>query len=188
MRVFWLKKVLYRNHYAKSMANSIYVYLIFMLHAILNLMPGILRTSLFRLFLNACGKRVFIDHNVYIKFPWLVSIGDSVTINRGVEIYSDYFSKAMVRIGTGVRISPNVQIHASGHELETGEYLHQGSEIVIGDHVWIGAGAIILSGVCVGECSVVAAGSVVTKNVPPYSLVAGVPAVVKKSLAITRGA
>ena len=48
--------------------------------------------------------------------------------------------------------------------------------IVIEDEVWIGANAVITSGVCVGKHSVVAAGSVVTKNVPPYSIVAGNPA------------
>lgn len=177
-----LKRWLYRNHYAKSMANSLYIYLIYLLHTIANWVPGILRVALFRLFLHRCGKRVFFDHNIYIKLPWLVSIGDFVVLNRGVEIYSDFFSKAMVRIGSGVRLAPNVQIHASGHELDSGEYLHQGAEVVVGDNVWIGAGAIILSGVCIGEGSVVAAGSVVTKNVPPHSLVAGVPAVIKKHL------
>ncbi|TKB26347.1 acyltransferase [Desulfopila sp. IMCC35006] len=147
-----------------------------------NWMPGILRTAFFRLLLRRCGKRVFFDHNIYIKFPWLVVIGNSVVLNRGVEIYSDFFNNSMVRIGSGVRLAPNVQIHASGHEIESGEFLHQGAGVEIGDNVWVGAGAIILSGVCIGEGSVVAAGSVVTKNIPPHSLVAGVPAVVKKSM------
>lgn len=52
--------------------------------------------------------------------------------------------------------------------------------IVIGDHVWIGMNVIVLKGVTIGEGAVVAAGSVVTKDVPPYSLVAGVPANVIK--------
>lgn len=48
--------------------------------------------------------------------------------------------------------------------------------VKIKDDVWIGAGAIILSGVTIGECSVIGAGAVVTKNVEPYTVVAGVPA------------
>jgi|CXWL01.1.fsa_nt_gi acetyltransferase-like isoleucine patch superfamily enzyme len=176
------KRWLYRNHYAKSVANSLYVYLIFLFHTIVNWMPGMLRVAFFRLLLHRCGKQVFFDHNIYIKLPWLVAIGDSVVLNRGVEIYSDFFSKAMVRIGSGVRLAPNVQIHASGHELESGEYLHHGAEVVIGNNVWVGAGTIILSGVCIGEGSVVAAGSVVTRDIPPYSLAVGVPAVIKKTI------
>ncbi len=178
------RQLLYRNHYAKSVVNSIYVYLIFLFHAVMNWMPGIIRVAFFKIVLHRCGRRVFFDHNIYIKFPRLVAIGDSVIINRGVEIYSDFFSNSMVLVGDRVRLAPNVQIHASGHELDSGEFHHQGAEIVICSDVWVGAGAIILSGVNIGKGSVVAAGSVVTKDVPPYSLVAGVPAVVQRSLSV----
>ena len=53
--------------------------------------------------------------------------------------------------------------------------------IVIGDHVWIGMNVIVLKGVTIGEGSIVAAGSVVNKDVPPHCLVAGVPAKVVKT-------
>lgn len=54
--------------------------------------------------------------------------------------------------------------------------------VIIKDNCWIGARSIILPGITIGECSIVAAGSVVTKDVPPNSLVAGVPAVIKREL------
>ena len=54
--------------------------------------------------------------------------------------------------------------------------------MIIGKDCWIGARAVILPGVTIGDCSVVAAGSVVTKDVPPYTMVAGNPAKVKKDL------
>lgn len=54
--------------------------------------------------------------------------------------------------------------------------------VIIGDNVWVGANATILPGVTIGEMSVVAAGSVVTKSVPPGVLVAGNPAIIKKKL------
>ncbi len=182
-----IRSRLYRNHYAKSVANSFYVYFIFLFHTIGNYLPGFCRVLLFRSLLKRCGKAVFFDHNIYIKFPWLVSIGDSVVLNRGVEIYSDFLSKSMVKIGSGARLAPNVQIHASGHELDSGKFLHQGAEVNIGSNVWVGAGAIILSGVTIGEGSVIAAGSVVTTDVAPYSVVAGIPAKFKKKIVSTEG-
>ena len=56
--------------------------------------------------------------------------------------------------------------------------------VKIKDDVWIGAGVIILSGVTVGECSVIGAGAVVTKDVEPYTVVAGVPAKKIRNLVI----
>ncbi|MDB4575811.1 sugar O-acetyltransferase [bacterium] len=173
---------LYTNQKLKLLANNVYVYVIHLVHLLLNVLPGFMRVLLLRPVLGRCGKNVYIDHNVYIKFPWLVEIGDTVSINRGVEVYSDYFSKSIVKIGSGVRIAPNVKIHASGHELDSGEFLHSGEDIVIKDNVWIGAGAYILQGVVIGDGAVVAAGSVVTKNVPSKTLVAGVPAKVIREL------
>lgn len=177
-----MRDYLYNNHHAKSIVNSFYVYAIWWFHAITNLLPGVLRVLCFRPLLGGCGRRVFFDHGVYIKLPWLVTIGDSVVLNRGVEIYSDFFSHSKVRIGSGVRLAPHVRIHASGHELESGEFRHSGAEVIIGDNVWIGAGAMVLSGVEIGEGSVIAAGSVVTTSIPAHSLAAGVPATVKRQL------
>jgi acetyltransferase-like isoleucine patch superfamily enzyme len=171
-----MKEKLYKNQKLKLFVNSAYVYLIHVVHIFVNLLPGPLRVFVWRPFLKGCGSHVHIDHNVYLKFPWLIEIGSTVSINRGVEIYSDFFSKSMVKIGDGVRIAPNVKIHASGHELDSGEFLHSGDDITIEDNAWIGANAIILQGVTIGQGSVVAAGSVVAKSVPPATLVAGVPA------------
>ena len=173
---------LYKNQKLKLFANNMYVYIIHLFHLMLNILPGIFRVAILRLFLKRCGSHVYVDHNVYIKFPWLVEIGDTVSINRGVEIYSDFFSGSKVSIGSGVRIAPNVKLHASGHELDTGEFLHSGGDILIKDNVWLGAGAIVLQGVEIGEGAVVAAGSVVTKSVPSKSVVAGVPARVVRQL------
>jgi maltose O-acetyltransferase len=171
-----VKRVLYENQKIKQAANGAYIYLIFIVHVILNLMPSMLRSSIFKLLLRECGSNVSVDHNVYIKFPWLVSIGNTVSINRGVEFYSDFFSKSVIKIGSNVRIAPNVKFHASGHELQTGKFLHIGSDIEVEDNVWIGAGSIILQGVVIKEGAVVAAGSVVTKDVQAKTLVAGIPA------------
>ncbi len=80
-----------------------------------------------------------------------------------------------ITIGTGAHIGPEVLIRDSDSHT-TGEGRTPTRPIVIGDRVWIGARAIILKGVTIGEGAVVAAGSIVTKDVEPKTLVAGSPA------------
>jgi acetyltransferase-like isoleucine patch superfamily enzyme len=81
-------------------------------------------------------------------------------------------------------IGPNVSIITTGHPLEPSQRRAAtiGKPIVIERNVWIAAGATIIGGVTVGEDSVVAAGSVVTKDVPPNTLVGGNPARVIRSI------
>jgi acetyltransferase-like isoleucine patch superfamily enzyme len=81
-----------------------------------------------------------------------------------------------VTIGKGCAIARDVIIrdHDAHHLLNCGHEISK--PITIGDHVWIGTRAIILKGVVIGDGAVVAAGAVVTKDVPAYSIVAGVPA------------
>ena len=147
-----------------------------MAHIFINLMPGFIRNALFRLMLGKAGRKIYFDYGVYIKFPWLVHIGDRVSINRGVEFYSDYFGNHRIVIGSDVRIAPNVCFHAAGHEISNLDYSHAGGQIVVGNEVWIGAGVIVLSGVTIGDRSVIGAGSVVTKDIPPDSVAVGMPA------------
>ncbi len=174
------EEYLYTNHRAKLFVNQCYTYFIHMVHGFLNIMPGPIRNLGFKLMLKRAGSAVYFDYNVYIKFPRLVTFGDRVSINRGVAFYPDYFSRSTITIGSDVRIAPGAQFHGSGHEWEDLAYAHKGAPIVVGDHVWIGANAIILSGVTIGDRSVVAAGSVVTNDVPPDTLVGGIPARVIK--------
>lgn len=86
-----------------------------------------------------------------------------------------------IRIGCNVLIGQSVNIHAEQHRFQDPGRLireqgvsYQG--VVIGDDVWIGSRAMILDGVTIGKGAVVGAGAVVTKSVPPYAIVAGVPA------------
>jgi acetyltransferase-like isoleucine patch superfamily enzyme len=103
-----------------------------------------------------------------------------VFINQNCTIYD----LGGVDIGDDVLIGPNVSIITSGHPLEPSQRRTAvtAKPIVIERNVWIAAGATIIGGVTVGENSVVAAGAVVTRDVPPNSLVAGVPARVVRSL------
>lgn len=87
--------------------------------------------------------------------------------------------KCKVEIGDRVSIGPRVTIvameHANSSKIRDVIGVRH-NEVRICNDVWIGAGVIILSGIKIGECSVIGAGSVVTKDVEPYTVVAGVPA------------
>ncbi len=85
-----------------------------------------------------------------------------------------------IEIGNNVCISDNVQIRDSDNHLIKGKEQESTKPIVIKDDVWIGMGAIILKGVTIGEGAIVAAGAVVNKDVPPHTLVGGVPAKILK--------
>jgi len=92
-----------------------------------------------------------------------------------------------VTIGSHVNLAQGITVTALNHNFEDSDKRidEQGvatNQVVIDDDVWIGANAVVLPGVTIGKHSVVAAGAIVTKDVPPHSLVAGVPAKIIKSI------
>lgn len=102
-----------------------------------------------------------------------VAIGRNSFINRDCTLDI----RCGLTIGDNVSISPEVMILGLSHDYnDPGWKLVDAGPITIEDHVWIGSRAMILPGVTVGRGAVVAAGSVVTKDVPPMTVVAGVPA------------
>lgn len=126
---------------------------------------------------NLTVKGYFDVHtncNIWINKKASLILGSGF-INSGVNIYC--FQE--IRIGDHVAIAENVTIRDSDNHVILGEPIKQ-APIQIGDHVWIGMNVTILKGVSIGDNAVVAAGSVVINDVPPNTLVAGVPARVKK--------
>ena len=127
------------------------------------------------------GNNVFIHENVLIRsMECSISIGNNTTVNRNTNIL------AQVTIGSNVSIAPNVVIVGMNHVFSNLDdtIKSQGSTskgIIIEDDVWIGANSVILPGVILGKHSVVAAGSVVSRSIPAYSICAGCPAKVIKS-------
>ncbi len=108
-----------------------------------------------------------------------LSVGDDTFINNGVVLSC----RKELRIGARCQVAPQVIVMDSDyHEVDdrTGEAKE--APVVIEDDVWLATRAMILRGVTVGRGAVVAAGAVVTKDVPPYTLVAGVPARTVRSL------
>lgn len=160
----------------KRLLNGLFTWSIHLLHVLLDLLPAPLRCLLWRPFLGKCGRGVLIDHRVYFKYPWLIELGDDISINRGAEFYPGMMQKARIVLCSGVRIAPNARLHAAGHDPDHPDLADTAADIVIGAHAWVGAAAIILPGVSVGEHAIVAAGAVVSRDVPPHTIVAGVPA------------
>jgi acetyltransferase-like isoleucine patch superfamily enzyme len=125
------------------------------------------------------GKIVHSDITVEFKYPENIECGNFVLIGP----YSTIGAMAKVTLEDHVRISRGVCIETAGLDLRTAlPYQHMARPIHIGRGAWIGMNAVILGGVSIVESAVVAAGAVVTRNVPPHSVVAGIPARVIHSL------
>lgn len=124
---------------------------------------------------SVLGYRIGADTSVAM---WCFFTGYDITIGKNTAInrfcYLD--GRGPLYIGNNVNLSHYTIIHTLTH-LTNSPYFHaQQRPVAIMDHAWIGARAIILPGVTVGEGAVVSAGSVVNKDVPPYSIVVGNPA------------
>ena len=114
--------------------------------------------------------------------PWNVTIGQFAAIDDAVNLYS----VDKITIGTKVAISREAFICTASHDITKPNRPLVTAPITICDGVWIGARAIILPGVTIGEGAIVAAGAVVTKDVDPFTVVAGNPAKFIKKRELTR--
>ena len=118
------------------------------------------------------GKRIHINDFV-VLWPSQLSIGAYSQINPGTAIYGK------VTIGKYVMIAPNCMLAGANHSFgdRNTPMMFQGSfskgGIVIEDNVWIGANCVILDGVTIGTGSIIAAGSVVSRSVAPYTILGG---------------
>lgn len=123
--------------------------------------------------IDYCGKLTYLrmQYNSEINRGCFLLAKDNITIGRNSTLAYQ------------VTILTSANPHGPHNKLST-LYPAMTAPVTIGNDVWVGAKAVILPGVTIGECSVVAAGAVVTKDVPPYTLVAGVPARVVKPLKI----
>lgn len=124
-----------------------------------------------RMFGAVIGEGVVIKPQVTIKFPWRLRIGAHCWIGQGVWIDN----LADVTLGEHVCLSQGVYLCAGSHDYRSRSFRLITRAIEIGNGAWVGARSMVLAGVTIGANSVVAAGSVVTKDVPPASVVGGNP-------------
>ena len=118
------------------------------------------------------GRGLVIKPRVYIKYPWRLVVGDHCWIGQGAWIEN----LANVRIGSQVCISQQVYICTGSHDCRRRAFDLITRPVSIGDGAWLAARSLVLGGVTIGANAVVAGGSVVTKDVPPATIVAGQPA------------
>ena len=127
------------------------------------------------------GKKV--DRSFRMFPPFYTDFGKNITIGKDVFINSGchFQDQGGIEIGDGALIGHNVVLATINHDLNPkGNRKNHYAPIKVGAHVWIGSNATILPGVTIGDWAVVAAGAVVTRDVPAMTVVGGVPAKVLK--------
>ena len=145
------------------------------------------RTKLSRLYARwphkvSLGDRVSLEHDVYFNDPNGYSDGVSIRIGDGTFIGTgcEFNISTGLTVGSSCLIAAGSRFIDHNHGTEFGAAMKDQREtaaaIALGPDVWIGANVIVLKGVTIGEGAIVAAGSVVTRTVSPYTIVGGVPA------------
>lgn len=120
------------------------------------------------------------DDTAFINPPFYCDYGTHIEV--GKNFFANYnctmLDVGKIRIGDNVQIAPNVAIYTAGHPVHpaTRNTLYEyGIDVTIGDNVWIGGNVVICPGVTIGDNAVIGAGSVVTKDVPAWTIAAGNP-------------
>jgi len=136
-----------------------------------------LRRHYYQARLKKCGHSVTVCEGVFIDRPDMISVGDGVGISRYCSLQGAYG----IEIGDDVLVGPYSLLESVSHihsdrRVPISRQGYSGAPIIIENGAWIGANVVVLDGVRLGEGCIVGAGAVVTKDVKPYEIVAGVPA------------
>ncbi len=129
---------------------------------------------------DRCGKDINIEKGADF------GTGNGITLGDGSGLGINCLVRGPLEIGKDVMMGPDVIIYTSNHETSRWDIPMRGQgatpseKVTIGDDVWIGARVIILPGVTIGRGVILAAGAVVTKDIPDYAVAGGVPAKVIK--------
>ena len=126
-----------------------------------------------RLFGANIGQGVVARHGIKVKYPWHLSIGNDCWI--GEDCWFD--NLAPIWVGNDVCLSQGVYLCTGNHDWSSSGFGLIVKGITLRDGSWLGAKCVIGPGVEIGECAIAGMGSVVTKNIPPFEIHSGNPAV-----------
>lgn len=140
------------------------------------------RNSILKKLIPDAGAGFWLQPPFYCDYGYNISTGEKVFFNFNCVV----LDVMPVKIGNRTLIGPNVQIYTATHPMDYRERaagLEFAKPVTIGEDVWIGGSAVICPGVTIGDRSVIGAGSVVTKDIPPDVFAAGNPCRVIRQLA-----
>ncbi|WP_184545006.1 WcaF family extracellular polysaccharide biosynthesis acetyltransferase [Mucilaginibacter sp. FT3.2] len=131
------------------------------------------KVFLLRMFGAQIGKNVTIKPGVNIKYPWFLQIGNQTWV--GENVWIDCL--VHISIGENVCLSQGAVLLTGSHNYKTASFNLITKSVILEDGVWIGAGAMVNLGITAGSHAVLTAGSTATKNLEPYGIYQGNPAV-----------
>lgn len=137
--------------------------------------------SILRELLGGIGENTTVRAPIQIDYGTNLTIGSRTFINFGLTA----LDVVPITIGDDVQMGPNIQLLAPTHPLDSERRIagwESGEPITIEDGCWLGGGVIVCPGVTIGRRSVIGAGAVVTRDIPPFSLAVGNPARVIRAL------
>lgn len=156
------------------MKQNIYLFFLYVLNTFLLKIPShTIRIQLLRFFGVKMGSSNFIRLNCIFIQPKGIIIGDCCSINQEVMLDG---RGGLLKIGNNVDIGYQTNIWTLEHDPHSDNHDVRPGDVLIEDYVWIASRVTILPGVSIGRGAVIAAGSIVTKNVAEMSIVAGIPA------------
>jgi maltose O-acetyltransferase len=150
----WLELIVFKLHLAGCVPSHNY------------------RKFIYRIFGIKIGKGSTIHMKARFYDPRNISIGEDTIIGEGAVLDG----RDILSIGNHVDIATDVMIYNSQHDVNQENFVATNAPVKIDDYVFIGPRVIILSGVTIGRGAIIGAGAVVTKDVPPFAIVGGVPA------------
>jgi acetyltransferase-like isoleucine patch superfamily enzyme len=127
-------------------------------------------------FKTIMGFKIGNNSSIFMKSIVDCTKGISIGNNSVVNARCRLDNRGTITIGNNVSISSDVIILTADHDMDSVDFSGRNKQVIIEDYVWLGTRSIILPGITIGKGAVVAAGSLVTKNILPYQVVAGVPA------------
>lgn len=161
------------SHDMPKALKCVYYAVVLFGNMIINKIPSRhLRRWFYQLMGARLGKDVFPCRRVEVLLPKGLDLADRVAVGWFAELDA----RGGITVGHDSCISSHAKLITGSHDIDDPEYTADFRPIHMGHHCWVGTGAMVLGGVTIGDGAVVAAGAVVTKDIPPYEVWGGVPA------------